>query len=75
MLSEIPDSNAQARVLGALTENFPNEPHYWNHRGRHSNLILKESYHLAEEYLQNAIDLLNQNYSAANPLTSTTGIR
>ena len=57
LLSEIPDSNAQARVLGALTENFPNEPHYWNHRGRHSNLILKESYHLAEEYLQNAIDL------------------
>ena len=47
----------QARVLEELTNRFPGNAHFWHHRGRHSNLILKESYLIAEGFLLKAISL------------------
>lgn len=53
----IPNAHGQAKVLKTLTERFPQESHFWNHRGRHSSRILKEDYHEAETFLNNAIRL------------------
>lgn len=53
----IPSESAQGHVLKTLTENFSQEAHFWNHRGRHSNLVLRENYEEAERLLQEAIRL------------------
>lgn len=53
----IPNKHGQAKVLKTLTERFPNESHFWNHRGRHSSRELLEDYHEAETFLNEAIKL------------------
>lgn len=35
LVLELPSEEAQAAVFAALTDACPNNPHYWNHRGRH----------------------------------------
>jgi tetratricopeptide (TPR) repeat protein len=54
---DIPSAHGQASVLKTLTERFPDAPHFWNHRGRHSAFSLSESYSIAEGYLKKAIHL------------------
>lgn len=57
LVIDIADPGSQSVVLATLTEKFPDEAHYWNHRGRHSNLILHERYELAEGFIKKAVDL------------------
>lgn len=57
LLVDIDDPVSQSVVFAKLTDKFPSEPHYWNHRGRHSNLILHERYELAEGFIRRAVDL------------------
>lgn len=44
-------------VLRRLTEEIPDEPHFWNHLGRHQIYRLNRDLDRAEEYLEKAIDL------------------
>jgi tetratricopeptide (TPR) repeat protein len=44
-------------VLQQLTEHCPNEPHFWNHLGRHQIYEMKSSFELAERYLLRAVEL------------------
>ncbi|MER7332948.1 MULTISPECIES: hypothetical protein [unclassified Micromonospora] len=44
-------------VLQQLTEHCPNEPHFWNHLGRHQIYEMKSSFEIAERYLLRAVEL------------------
>ncbi|MGW4152425.1 P-loop NTPase [Micromonospora chersina] len=45
------------QVLRSLTEAVPDEPHFWNHLGRHQMYIIDRDLDLAENYLSRAVDL------------------
>lgn len=57
LIQSIPSNHGQAHVLEVLTECFPESAHFWNHRGRHSNFVLRENYRQAEDFLHQAIRL------------------
>lgn len=50
------------RVFDELVEKFPNEPHFWNHRGRYYMYQIKDLT-VAEESLLNAIDVSDRSDS------------
>lgn len=45
------------QILRALTDAIPDEPHFWNHLGRHQIYRLNRDLDVAEEYLERAIAL------------------
>ena len=57
LLLRIPSTAGQHQVLKTLTEICPDEPHFWNHLGRHHIYEMKQDFPAAEAYLQKAVDL------------------
>ena len=57
LIMDLPAIESQKRVLEALCEHFPNNPHYWNHLGRHINFHGTGTFEEAEEKLKRAIEL------------------
>jgi hypothetical protein len=57
LIMAIPSTYGQANVLEVLTNRFPGEAHFWNHRGRHSNMKLHEDFRKAEGFLKTAISI------------------
>lgn len=57
LLERIPSNAARGRLLEVLTELCPNDPHFWNHRGRHCAYSDTPNYKLAEDFLLKAISL------------------
>lgn len=51
------DPSIGHQVLQRLAEQIPDEPHFWNHLGRHQVYRLQRDLDLAERYLETAIDL------------------
>ncbi|QQM38505.1 hypothetical protein [Streptomyces liliifuscus] len=51
------DLNSAHQVLKSLTEHVPDEPHFWNHLGRHQMYRLNRELDKAEEYVTRAVDL------------------
>jgi hypothetical protein len=45
------------RVLETLVDAFPEEPHFWNHLGRHQIYVMKTDYDRAEAHLIRAVQL------------------
>ncbi len=56
IINELPSEQAGQRVLKALCENFEDNPHFWNHLGRFSNMKVKAPYQQSERCLLNALD-------------------
>lgn len=56
-LIEAMPRNSAHWVLQQLTEHCPNEPHFWNHLGRHQIYQMKSSFESAEGYLLRAVEL------------------
>ncbi|KMO66808.1 hypothetical protein [Mycolicibacterium chubuense] len=48
-------------VFEKLTDKFPNEPHFWNHRGRFHIYKVRGDYETAESYLERAVDTASAN--------------
>lgn len=57
LLTEICDEPYQAEILRQLTAVLPNEPHFWNHFGRHCMYSESKRFNDAIDYLNKAIDL------------------
>jgi hypothetical protein len=57
LIMAMPSVYSQANVLEVLTNRFPGEAHFWNHRGRHSNIRLREEFTKAEGFLKKSIEL------------------
>ncbi|MFG3348769.1 hypothetical protein ACGF1Z_27385 [Streptomyces sp. NPDC048018] len=51
------DLNSAHQVLKTLTEEVPDEPHFWNHLGRHQMYRLRRELDKAEEYVTRAVEL------------------
>ncbi|WP_427167241.1 hypothetical protein ACQF4J_30460 [Streptomyces sp. C1-1] len=51
------DLNSAHQVLKSLTEHVPDEPHFWNHLGRHQMYRLNRELDKAEEYVTRAVEL------------------
>ncbi|MGW4947242.1 P-loop NTPase [Actinoplanes sp. NPDC004185] len=56
LISSLPKQSAH-RVLERLTATCPNEPHFWNHLGRHLAYEIRAEYSKAEDYLLTAVEL------------------
>ncbi|MEH0818553.1 P-loop NTPase [Micromonospora sp. CPCC 205714] len=56
LVEEMPQESAQW-VLQQLTEHCPNEPHFWNHLGRHQIYRMRSSFENAEKCLLRAVEL------------------
>jgi tetratricopeptide (TPR) repeat protein len=50
------DTHAGEWVFAELTTMCPDEPHFWNHRGRYHIYEVKGDYQQAEEFLQKAVE-------------------
>ena len=61
LVQELPTPESQRRVLERLCDEFPENPHFWNHLGRHINLKQTGTFEEAEEKLKRAIELEDQN--------------
>jgi tetratricopeptide (TPR) repeat protein len=59
LIEDLPTDEGQQQVLSLLCEQCPDEPHYWNHRGRHIIYNTNQNFELAETYLKEAIRLSN----------------
>lgn len=57
LLEEIGEEAYQAEILRRLTQALPNEPHFWNHYGRHCMYSKNRRLNDAIEHLKLAIDL------------------
>jgi len=57
IIQAVPGRADQHLILKELTEQFPNEPHYWNHLGRHHIYSMEGDFQKAEDYLKKAIQL------------------
>jgi hypothetical protein len=57
LIQAIPSSANQHQVLQTLAEKCPDEPHFWNHLGRHHIYEMKQDFAAAETYLKKAIEL------------------
>jgi tetratricopeptide (TPR) repeat protein len=57
LLLTIPSAAGQHQVLKTLTNVCPQEPHFWNHLGRHHIYEMKQDFQAAEAYLQKAVEL------------------
>jgi tetratricopeptide (TPR) repeat protein len=57
LIQELPTPESQRRVLEHLCNNFPENPHFWNHLGRHINFKQTGTFEEAEEKLKKAIEL------------------
>lgn len=53
----IPTEAGRARLFEALTDARPEDPHFWNHRGRHHAYADTPNYRLAEQFLERAVQL------------------
>jgi tetratricopeptide (TPR) repeat protein len=51
------DDSVGHQILQALTEAIPDDPHFWNHLGRHQIYRLQRDLDKAEGYLEQAISL------------------
>lgn len=51
------DPSVGHQVLRSLVDALPDEPHFWNHLGRHQIYRLRRDFDLAEQYLERAIAL------------------
>ena len=51
------DASVGHRVLLALTDEVPDEPHFWNHLGRHQIYRLNRDLDVAEQHLERAVAL------------------
>ncbi|WP_431885261.1 hypothetical protein [Micromonospora wenchangensis] len=56
LVEDMPPESAHW-VLHQLTEHCPNEPHFWNHLGRHQIYRMRSSFEGAEEWLLRAVEL------------------
>ncbi|MEU6983861.1 hypothetical protein ABZ946_10560, partial [Streptomyces sp. NPDC046324] len=56
------DVNSAHEVLRSLTHHIPNEPHFWNHLGRHQMYRLDREYDKAEEYVSRAVALAENDF-------------
>lgn len=54
------DRSLGHQVLKGLTERVPDEPHFWNHLGRHQMYRLERDLDKAEEYVAKAVELKPQ---------------
>ncbi|SCF05533.1 P-loop NTPase [Micromonospora chokoriensis] len=46
------------QVLRSLVEHVPDEPHFWNHLGRHQMYVIDRELDKAEEYVSRAVELV-----------------
>ncbi|MGW4852769.1 P-loop NTPase [Streptomyces sp. NPDC004288] len=56
------DTNSAHAVLRSLTQHIPDEPHFWNHLGRHQMYGLDREYDKAEEYVTRAVALAENDF-------------
>ncbi|MFF7319539.1 hypothetical protein ACFZAB_22610 [Streptomyces albogriseolus] len=56
------DENSAHEVLKSLTRHVPDEPHFWNHLGRHQMYRLDREYDKAEEYVAKAVQLAEHDF-------------
>jgi hypothetical protein len=56
LITELPSEQSGRRVLEALCSAFDNNPHFWNHLGRYTNMRAKAPYVESEAYLRKAIN-------------------
>ncbi|WP_187282708.1 P-loop NTPase [Streptomyces sp. MS191] len=56
------DTNSAHEVLRSLTHHIPDEPHFWNHLGRHQMYGLDREYDKAEEYVSRAVALAENDF-------------
>jgi hypothetical protein len=54
---DVHDTSHGQRILEELTRRCPNEPHFWNHRGRHQIFRMHRDFAKAEEYVLRAVAL------------------
>lgn len=62
LVEAIKTFEARKQLFDKITEVFPNEPHFWNHKGR---LYMHEgslNYQIAEEHVKTAISLETNDY-------------
>ncbi len=57
LILDIPVPAGRHQVLLALTDTCPQEPHFWNHLGRHHIYEMRQDFAEAERYLKVAVDL------------------
>ncbi len=57
LILTIKSEPGQHKVLKKLTECFPEDPHFWNHLGRHHIYVMRSTYTEAEACLNRAIEL------------------
>ena len=56
LIQAMPNSEAGEWVFEELTTRCPDEPHFWNHRGRYHIYRVKGDFQQAEEFLQKAVE-------------------
>lgn len=56
------DLNSAHQVLKTLTEHVPEEPHFWNHLGRHQMYRLNRELDKAEDYVARAVELAPEDF-------------
>ncbi|QIP85538.1 hypothetical protein GLX30_17515 [Streptomyces sp. Tu 2975] len=56
------DVNSAHEVLRSLTRHIPEEPHFWNHLGRHQMYRLDREYDKAEKYVASAVALAEDDF-------------
>lgn len=57
LIGDINDQVLERSTMKALTESFPGESHFWNHRGRHSSRRAVEAFSITKGYFERAIEL------------------
>lgn len=56
LIQAMPNTEAGEWVFEELTTRCPDEPHFWNHRGRYHIYRIKGDFQQAEEFLQKAVE-------------------
>lgn len=56
LIQAMPNTEAGEWVFEELTTRCPDEPHFWNHRGRYHIYRIKGDFQKAEEFLENAVE-------------------
>ncbi|NUT31451.1 MAG: ATP-binding protein [Hamadaea sp.] len=59
LIREMPSVESAHYVMQQLTEHCPDEPHFWNHLGRHQIYAMRSDFEKAESYLLRAVQLSN----------------
>jgi hypothetical protein len=59
LIQQMPGTEAGELVFEELTTRCPDEPHFWNHRGRYHIYRIRDDFERAEEFLLHAVEASN----------------